>query len=119
MADQVFRPLGMGDSSYVWEDGFQQLFVQGHAPDGTSRASRRFKAPVVAATLYTTAADYGRFLGALLNDDDALRALMSSPVQVDSKLKLTWGLGWGIEKEGDDTVIWHWGNRMTALLGNT
>jgi len=110
MADQVFRPLGMGDSSYVWEDGFQQLFVQGRAPDGALRASRRFKAPIVAATLYTTAADYGRFLAALLNDDDALRALMSSPVQVDSKLKLTWGLGWGIENEGDDTVIWHWGN---------
>ena len=60
--------------------------------------------------MYTTAADYGRFLAALLNDDDALRALMSSPVQVDSKLKLSWGLGWGIEQDGDDTVIWHWGN---------
>ena len=42
--------------------------------------------------------------------DETLRALMSSPVPVDSKLNLNWGLGWGIEKEGDDTVIWHWGN---------
>jgi len=110
ITDQVFRPLGMRNSSYIWEDRFQALAVQGHASDGSSRASRRFKSPVVSTTLYTTAADYGRFLAALMNDDHALHLLMNSPVPVDSTLNLSWGLGWGIEKDSDDTLIWHWGN---------
>lgn len=29
---------------------------------------------------------------------------------VDSRLNLSWGNGWGIERVGSDTYLWQWGN---------
>jgi hypothetical protein len=29
---------------------------------------------------------------------------------VEPKLNLSWGLGWGVEKNQKNTYIWHWGN---------
>jgi CubicO group peptidase (beta-lactamase class C family) len=110
MADQVFVPLGMHDSAYVWDDRFSTRFVAGHAHDGSVRGVHRFTSPVVATTLYTTVGDYARFVVALLDDAQALRIATNAPVAVDPDLHLSWGLGWAIEQEPGERWLWHWGN---------
>jgi CubicO group peptidase (beta-lactamase class C family) len=65
---------------------------------------------VAAASLYTTAADYSRFMSALLANDRLLSLALAKPVEVDGPLGLQWGLGWGIERASGGPYIWQWGN---------
>jgi CubicO group peptidase (beta-lactamase class C family) len=110
MLAQLFKPQAMDHSDYVWNARFDQDIVRGTKANGTPRAPWNFERPVAAATLYTSAADYGKFLVALLNDERVLKQVSASPVAVDPSLDLSWGLGWGIERTRDDLFIWQWGN---------
>ena len=75
----------------------------------------QFLVPNVAGSLLTTVGDYSRFLGAMLTDEGGplaftpatWRAMFTR--QVDLNSALSWGLGWGLEHEGEDDLIWHWG----------
>jgi CubicO group peptidase (beta-lactamase class C family) len=112
----VFNPIGMTNSSYVWSDRFKESLVVGHARTGLALPPRRFQAPVAAATLYTTAHDYAKFMAAMLNDAKLLDGTVESSISVDTRLNLLWGLGWGIATtqsettEPNDRFIWQWGN---------
>ena len=109
MAEQVFRPLGMGRTSFVWEKQFEGAVLPGTS-SGTPLPARPFRMPVAAATLYTTAQDYGRFLAAVLADERLLGLITDAPVAVDPRLRLSWGNGWGIESVGPRQYLWQWGN---------
>jgi len=106
---QVFAPLGMTDTSLVWRDDFD-----GRAVDGDTFLSRwrvmRFRSAVAAASMYTTAADYARFMAATLANDRMMSLVLADPVDVDAALGLQWGLGWGIERAEGGHYIWQWGN---------
>lgn len=110
MAHQVFQSLGMTHSAYKYKPEFEQYIVPGSNRDGVAMKPWPFRVPVAAFTLYTSARDYGQFLAALLKDEPILRQIVASPVPVNPKLNLAWGLGWGIEQDKDDVSIWHWGN---------
>jgi CubicO group peptidase (beta-lactamase class C family) len=110
MTSQVFKPLAMNHSDYVWNERIAQNLLPGTKANGTPRATMDLKSPIAAFSLYTTAADYGKFLVKVLNDDDVMKQLTASPVTVDPSLGLSWGLGWGIERDQDDPYIWQWGN---------
>ncbi len=110
MRAQVFEPLGMTQSSYTWNAGLKPNFVAGTSSDGLPVQPQTFHTPLAAATLYTTAADYAKFLSTVLADVRALSAIVESPVSVVSSLGIDWGLGWGIERGDSDQFIWHWGN---------
>ena len=110
MTAQVFKPLDMNHSSYVWEPRFERNILLGTKANGTPRQQWSFTKPIAPVTLYTSAEDYGKFLVTLLNDHHVLKQITESPVMVDSSLNLSWGLGWGIERTKDDIFIWHWGN---------
>ncbi len=110
MAITVFEPLGMGNSSYVFEPRFADHFAAPRAKD-TERIERStIKIPVAAYSLYASVEDYGRFMVAVLNDAKLLASITDNAVIADAQLKLAWGLGWGIEPHADGTVLWHWGN---------
>jgi len=109
MAEHVFKPLGMHDTSFVWEDRFEGAVLPGTS-SGTPLPVRPFKAPVAAASLYTTARDYGRFLAAVLADGPLLGLITESSIPVDARLQLSWGNGWGIERVGTRSYLWQWGN---------
>ena len=49
-------------------------------------------------------------MAALLNDEPLLRQLAASPVPVERERGMQWGLGWGIEQDGDERYLWQWGN---------
>jgi CubicO group peptidase (beta-lactamase class C family) len=110
MASQVFQPLGMNHSSYVWNEQIGQHLLPGTKANGGPRTTMDLKSPIAAFSLYTTAADYGKFLVNVLNDEALIKQLSASPVAVDSSLGLGWGLGWGIARAQDDPHIWQWGN---------
>lgn len=110
MKRQVFQPLGMTRSGYTSKPRLEKYIVPSVGQDGAPMKPRPFLAPVSAFTLYTSAHDYGLFLAALLNDERSLRQIVESPVPVNPKLNLSWGLGWGLEQDKADTLIWHWGN---------
>lgn len=84
--------------------------VTAFGPDGSASSPRPFTAPIAATTLYTSAADFARFLVVLLNDAPILKQTTEAPVSADTGLELGWGLGWGIEEGEDDLFIWHWGS---------
>jgi CubicO group peptidase (beta-lactamase class C family) len=72
--------------------------------------------PNAAGSLLTTAAEYARFLGYILNaaatDEPALSAEMRQAMmtpQIHLNSTLAWGLGWGLAREQDRLTVWHWG----------
>lgn len=105
----VFAKLGMPDTSLVLRDGFATRLVGGKSASGRAR-QLRFLKPVAAASLYTTATDYAKFMSAALSNDQLVSLVLSSPVQVDRALGLQWGLGWGIEHSAGEPYLWQWGN---------
>jgi CubicO group peptidase (beta-lactamase class C family) len=67
--------------------------------------------PNVAASLFTTANDYGAFLAHLLGDPagQAMLERMLAPVATMSEA-LAWGAGVGLEREEGRTTFWQWGD---------
>ena len=109
LEQQVFTPLGMNDTSLVWRDDFAGRAVEGVTFLGF-RQRARFGSPVAAASMYTTAADYSKFMSAVLANQSLVSLSVSQPVEVDRSLGLFWGLGWGIEHAIGGPYIWQWGN---------
>ncbi|MFO8175992.1 MAG: serine hydrolase [Longimicrobiales bacterium] len=118
---EVFGPLGMEETSYVWRDSFDTLKATGHDVLGRPVPGlRRPDGSNAAASLHTTARDYGRFLGAVLRGDglsDSSRAAMILPASdadtrgPDEALPhVAWGLGWGVQDSDLGRSIWHWGD---------
>lgn len=110
----VFAPLGMERSSFTF-----RLDETDHAIPHDDRGRTLEKRPAAppgnpAASLHTTAADYGRFIQQLLReiraDPSLLNTLTDRPTPVSEGLE--WGLGWGIEYPGDGggRALWHWGD---------
>jgi CubicO group peptidase (beta-lactamase class C family) len=75
-----------------------------------------YMVPNAAASMLTTVSDYARFLTRLvapigapgLDLSPAGRRAMASP-QVRLNSALSWGLGWGIQRDENGEVLWHWG----------
>lgn len=69
-----------------------------------------FTVPNAAASLATTARDYGAFLAHLLGDGAPVLAWMTQPcVRLNEALQ--WGMGVGLETMEDGrTLFWHWGD---------
>ena len=114
MEHLVFVPLGMVNSSYVWDDRFEENLAMPH--DGEGHVARKGRPGPgrghAAATLHTTAPDFARFMVAVMNGSrlsDSLAAAMLRPqAVVDSGV--TWGLGIGLEENEVGHAFWHWGD---------
>lgn len=113
---EVFRPLGMAASSYVWRAAYETAAAVGH--DYLQQPVPR-KAPAqanAASSLYTTASDYARFLAEVAHPtllDPATVAKMLRP-EVEVSKGLAWALGWGIERAGARSFFWHWGDNVAS-----
>jgi CubicO group peptidase (beta-lactamase class C family) len=124
MARLVFDPLEMKRSSYIWRPDFAADYASPHDAQPAPGNKRRPAKPVVASTLHTTAADYARFLlavlsGARLKPDTAKhwlnaqvrlhqRCIQCISDRQDGDQHVAWGLGWGLEP--DDGSFFHWGD---------
>lgn len=114
-----FLPYGMESSCACWNPAVGAAFSRGFGKDGSvvkCRNSRRTGGnapePNSAWSLYSYAADYARFLCALMGErgglSPALFAEMTA-IQNSADEQIGWGLGFGIVKAQPD-VLWHWGD---------
>lgn len=126
MKRTVFDPLGMTSSSYVWQDRYASLKAFNHNMLGTPTQQGRPTEPNAAASLHTTARDYGRFVSAILKgtglEKKTARLMLTPQIKVGAgtnsidqplgalSTSISWGLGWGLESTSAGPAFWHWGD---------
>ena len=117
----VLAPLGMTDTSLVWQKRFAAMRAEPHNSTLVPRLPFKPGEANVAYSLQTTAADYARFLRAVLRDDRewlvpriAVRHRgheCLEPTFDDVETGVAWGLGWGVEPAHG--TFFHWGDNGT------
>jgi CubicO group peptidase (beta-lactamase class C family) len=120
MTEYVFQPLGMTHSSYLWQEKYETLAASAHSGFGFAKPLRKSEKANGAASLYTTAPDFARFVCALLTGkglSEETHRLMLRPhvtTHYDKEGRIAWGLGVALQrlkKEDEQPVsIWHWGD---------
>ncbi len=126
MRKRVLEPLKMDRSSMVWDEGFSTNAAVGHSLLGISNGSpRKYTEAHSAASLYTTAGDYAKFVVSMLNGSllgPRTVDLMLTP-QVKVADSVSWSLGFGIETTSGGAAFFQWGdygifrNYVVALRG--
>jgi CubicO group peptidase (beta-lactamase class C family) len=126
MRKRIIQPLRMDRSSMVWDDRFSANAAVGHSLLGISNGSvRKYSEANAAASLYTTAGDYARFVAALMSGSfpgSPPLDLMFTP-QITVADSVSWSLGFGIERTSSGAAFFQWGdygifrNYVVALRG--
>ena len=110
----VFGPLGMHESSMVWKDLYKEKSANGHGKTGSAVKFRKRKEANAAASLYTTAGDYAKFVCAVLNGEglkqESLTEMLTSHITMSEDHKLYWSLGFGLQQDDRGQAIWQWGD---------
>jgi CubicO group peptidase (beta-lactamase class C family) len=115
MNEYVFKPLNMKHSSYLWVDKFDDNFAARHNFLGSMTGKFKPRIANAAASLHTTAADYAKFVNAIINNNGlagkTIIKMLNPQTKVNSRIteNVYWGLGWGIET-GTARYFWHWGD---------
>ncbi|OQC40061.1 MAG: putative penicillin-binding protein PbpX [Bacteroidetes bacterium ADurb.Bin037] len=120
---EVFIPLKMNASSFLWREEYDSLAVSGFSRSGEDKGKGSFPRANAAYTLRTTAPDYIKFLQALSRGtglSEQTREEMFRPVVQavryaerprECDAHIFWGLGLGIEKHPQlGEVVFHWGD---------
>src|ERR1044072_6244620 len=127
MKQTVFEPLGMKNSSYVWQNNYETQATFRHNFVGDPTGRNNSPQANAAASLKTTAEDYGRFVVAILKGEGLKKATINQMLTPQIKLSesganntarapenlspyLAWGLGWGLQTTKDGRSFWHWGD---------
>ncbi|MFO7589051.1 MAG: serine hydrolase [Gemmatimonadota bacterium] len=121
---EVFEPLGMSESHYVWIEAFDTLAAIPHDELGDPASRRKPETGSAAGSLHTTASDYARFVVAILGGeglDSAMHAAMLEPGSdvtgsewgddAEVKSHIFWGLGLGLQEGRRGRSFWHWGDQ--------
>lgn len=116
MEKTVFAPLGMRRTSYRWESRFDSNAASGHGGFREPRRQDRSSISRGVFSLRATAADYGRFLVAVLNGTglrpETRRLFITPAVNVASDIH--WALGFALEPKGKSINIWHHGDNSLS-----
>lgn len=128
MQREVFGPLGMTSTSFMWEDRYENLKATGHDSAGVARPRRQNKEANAAGSLHTTAADYSKFVIAIMNGTglkkSSIDEMLKARIRVDEacsnciantpsgklSTSIAWGLGWGLQQNNGIDSFWHWGD---------
>jgi len=114
MKKYALDPLGMKNSSMIWKEEYEKTSANGHNYFGKPEDFRKRTRAHSAATLYTTAAEYARFVCAVLNGagikQETLKNMLTPQIDVDKEKGLTWSLGFGIQEDGNGPAFWQWGD---------
>ncbi|MBO6572656.1 beta-lactamase family protein [bacterium] len=116
--ERIFGPLGMTMTSYVWQERFEGVFVNGHSSEREVIPKDTEDEAGAAGSMETTPDDYAKFFGHILREassDSELAQLMFNPsLRISSKaqfgvevwqdtdenddIELSYGMGWGLLK---------------------
>jgi CubicO group peptidase (beta-lactamase class C family) len=109
---ELFQPLSMERSSLVWLDRLGTDVADGHDLRSRPQAIRKYQRAHAAASMYTTAGDYARFIIAILAGegltDSSSREMFTPQVAIEDNDY--WGLGFGIERGAAENALWQWGD---------
>ena len=123
MKGAVLDPLNMNESIFVWEEIKESFIAMPHDKKGhvVNKWLWRMKKPMAAGTLFTTVADYSRFMSAMLSTKESfdikpnqnlsandLEQMLKPQIEIGNQL--AWSLGWGLEKHKKDWYFWQWGD---------
>jgi len=122
--EEVFQPLGMEYTSYEWQPMYDTLTVDGYNKDGENRGKGRHPRANVGYTLRTCAADYAKFLQALLDGTGlspqakevfftpcSEKAIRYAANHRECDNSIAWAMGIGTEENAEfGKVLWHWGD---------
>jgi CubicO group peptidase (beta-lactamase class C family) len=125
MRRMVFGPLRMRRSSFVWRPEFDANYADPHDADLVPASKYKSPKANVAGSLQTTAADYARFLLAVMSGARLKPATARLWLRPEVRLRqqcfacidstapegdqhVAWGLGWGLEP--DAGTFFHWGD---------
>ncbi|MUP44725.1 DUF4870 domain-containing protein [Gramella sp. BOM4] len=112
----VFEPLGMTNSSYQWQERFENDYAFGHNEKAQAYEKDKDNEPRAPSTLETSLEDYNEFLLAVLNrkilTDKSWNEIFTPQVRIRFKrqfgplateitlendaIELSYGLGWGL-----------------------
>lgn len=119
---EVFGPLKMKNSSFTWQTRFDQNAAFGHDKVGKPTDIKRFVEPNGGFSLLTTAADYSRFLQAIMKGTElkpATARLLSTPANAATRCttpltptdaNIAWACGVGLATTSHGPALWHWGD---------
>ena len=109
---ELFRPLSMGRSSLVWLERLKADVADGHDVRSRPQEIRKYQRAHAAASMYTTAGDYARFVAAVLGGKgltEPSKREMYTP-QISIQGNDFWGLGFGIQRDEAGDALWQWGD---------
>lgn len=119
--EEVFRPLHMENSSFIWQPRFAANASTGHDKTSQPTEIKRFAEPYAAYSLLSTAIDYNRFLQALVVGQGlkpATARLLLTPANAANRCgtppnpadaSIAWACGVGLATTSHGPAIWHWG----------
>ncbi|MEJ6001308.1 serine hydrolase domain-containing protein [Paucibacter soli] len=124
-ARELFEPLGMGLSSFVLTPALERLRARGHDEAGRPLPPSHYRRANAGYTLYTTAGDYARFIGSLL-EAKASAAMLAPQIEAGDRQPLArparargervfWSLGWAIERGAQGPIAYHSGTNSTGF----
>lgn len=116
--ENVFMPLRMSRTGYIWHSNFEDNFAIGHLENGQLNPKKKRKIPVAPGSLVTTIADYSRFIENVMQKKGLAKIfyseMLSPQIKIHSKVQfptiteeittenddidLSYGLGWGLLK---------------------
>ena len=120
--EEVFRPLRMASSSFIWQEKFATTACTGHDGKGQPTEIRKFAEPYGAFSLLTTATDYNRFLQAIMAGrglKPATARLLTTPANAANRCghpastadpAIAWAYGVGLATTSQGPAQWHWGD---------
>jgi len=114
MQEYVLDPLGMKKSGMVWRPAFEDVMANGHSIFGTPQELRKRTEAHAAASLYTTAGEYARFVCAVLNGEglkpETAKKMLTSFIDIKDDKSLGWSLGFGLQSDLNGAAFWQWGD---------
>lgn len=128
--ERIFGPFGMLRTSYIWDEGFESNCADGHTETQRRIKMTRSLEAGAGGSLVTTAADFARFVAAVMNAEGlkqtSVDQMLAPQVRVVSKrmfgplaretvgdttsIHLSWGLGWGLFASEFGPAFFHTGH---------
>ena len=133
---ELFEPLGITLSSYVWQDRYEELAAAGHDPQGQVKPKRPlYRQANAGYSLYCTAYEYAKYLVEILKEDRSAEHSLSArsiDLMLTREVEATGrkpirrsgepasdtvhrGLGWAIDKTAAGDRIHHSGSNGTGF----
>jgi len=119
---EVFGPLRLANSSFIWRERFAADASLGHDEKGQPTKISKFAEPYGAYSLLTTATDYSRFVQAIMTGrglKPATARLLTTPASAADRCgkpataadpAIAWACGVGLAATSQGPAQWHWGD---------